>query len=41
MESLNKSLAGAREQGVAEAAQAVSGISGVKVTDWTAEVESN
>jgi len=37
----NKGFDDAVQQGVADMAKTVRGISGVKVTDWTAKVENN
>jgi flavin-binding protein dodecin len=39
--SSNKSFDDAVHQGVANAARSIRGITGLKVTDWTAKVESN
>jgi len=39
--SSNQSFDDAVTQGVAKAAKSVHGISGIKVTDWTAKVEDN
>lgn len=39
--SSNKGFDDAIQQGVAKASQTLRGISGIKVTDWTAKVENN
>lgn len=39
--SSEKSFDDAIQQGVAKASQTLRGISGVKITDWTAKVENN
>jgi hypothetical protein len=39
--SSDKSFDDAIQRGVAEASRSLRGISGVKVTDWTAKVENN
>ncbi len=39
--SSDKSFDDAIQQGVAKASQTLRGISGIKVTDWTAKVENN